>query len=218
MVAAYTQLLQQRYRGQLDETADKFINYACDGAERMQTLIQDLLAFSRVGRPGVTIERVDCNQMMNDVVQSLAAAIEESGAVVTYADLPAICAPRPQMLQVLQNLVGNAIKFRGTVPPRIVVRAELAGDDWMFSVSDNGIGISPEYFEKIFVIFQRLHVRTEYPGNGIGLAICKKIIEGNGGRIWLESLAGQGTTFKFTLPVAAPLAKDRGLLVKRAGA
>jgi signal transduction histidine kinase len=199
MVTAYTQLLAERYRGKLDENADKFIAYASDGAQRMQVLIHDLLAFSRVGgkeAPG----SVDCNAVMKDVLHALAAAIEESAAVVRHGDLPVVWADRTQVAQVFQNLIGNAIKFRGKEPPLVSLQAEQAGEQWQFSVSDNGIGIAPEYAENVFVVFQRLHGRTEYPGNGIGLSICKKIVEHNGGKIWVESQDGSGSTFKFTLP------------------
>jgi signal transduction histidine kinase len=216
MVAAYTQLLAERYRGKLDENADKFIGYASEGALRMQTLIQDLLAFSRVGRNGIACGRVDCNVAIKEVLKSLGPAIQESGAVVTHGELPAVWADRSQMTQVFQNLIGNAIKFRGKEPPAISVQAEKAGQHWLFSVSDNGIGIAPEYAENIFVVFQRLHDRTEYPGNGIGLAICKKIVERNGGKIWVEAQAGHGShhgsdhgsVFKFTMPCDGPAEKE----------
>jgi signal transduction histidine kinase len=200
MVTAYTQLLAERYRGKLDENADKYIGYASEGAQRMQVLIQDLLAFSRVGRNGFTYGSVDCNAVMAEVLQTLATAIQESAAVVTHMDLPAVWADRTQMAQLFQNLIGNAIKFRGKEPPVVSVQAEKTALRWQFSVSDNGIGIAPEFAENIFVVFQRLHARTEYPGNGIGLAICKKIVERNGGKIWVESQPGSGSTFKFTLP------------------
>jgi light-regulated signal transduction histidine kinase (bacteriophytochrome) len=208
MVAAYTQLLAERYRGRLDENADKFIGYASEGALRMQSLIQDLLAFSRVGRNGC--ERVACDTVMEEILLSLGPAIQESGAVVTHGTLPAVWANRSQITQVLQNLIGNAIKFRGTEPPAISVQAEKTGDHWLFIVSDNGIGIAPEYAENIFVVFQRLHTRAEYPGNGIGLAICKKIVEHLGGRIWVESQAGHGSVFKFTMPCAGPAETELG--------
>jgi len=200
MVASYTQLLSERYRGKLDENADKFIGYASEGALRMQVLIQDLLAFSRVGRANATFTNVDCKGLMEEVRKSLASAIQESGAVITDADLPSVWTDRTQMSQVLQNLIGNAIKFRGTKPPTVSIQAEKTREHWQFCVTDNGIGISPEFGENIFVVFQRLHARTEYPGNGIGLAICKKIIERNGGKIWVESQPGKGSTFKFTIP------------------
>jgi signal transduction histidine kinase len=204
MVAAYTQLLAERYRGKLDENADKYIGYACEGALRMQTLIQDLLAFSRVGKTGAASGRVDCDAAMEEVLQSLGPAMQASGAVVTHAALPVVWANRTQVMQVLQNLIGNAIKFRGKEAPAISVQAEKAGQQWMFSVSDNGIGIAPEHRENIFVVFQRLHTRTEYAGNGIGLAICKKIVESCGGKIWVESLAGRGSIFRFTMPCDGP--------------
>jgi len=204
MVTAYTQLLAERYRGQLDENADKFIGYASEGALRMQVLIQDLLAFSRVGRNGSTSVSVDCNATLKEVLQALAPAIQESGAVVNYSELPAVWADRTQVAQIFQNLIGNAIKFRGIASPVVSVQAENTSEQWQFSVSDNGIGIAPEYAQNIFVVFQRLHARAEYPGNGIGLAICKKIIEHNGGKIWAESQAGCGSSFKFTLPCHAP--------------
>ncbi len=212
MVTAYTQLLGERYRGKLDENADKFIGYATEGAQRMQVLIQDLLAFSRVGRNGYTHGNVDCNAVMADVLKTLAPAIQESGAVVSHGELPAVWADRTQVTQIFQNLIGNAIKFRGKEPPVISVQAEKGDEQWQFSVSDNGIGIAAEYMETIFVVFQRLHARNEYPGNGIGLAICKKIVERNGGRIWVESQAGSGSgcTFKFTLPCAGEGEKPDG--------
>jgi len=208
MVTAYTQLLAERYSGNLDENADKFIGYASEGAQRMQVLIQDLLAFSRVGRNGFAHGRVDCNAVLDEVLQALAAAIQESGAVVTHAELPAVWADRTQVAQIFQNLVGNALKFRGEAPPVVSVQAERTDDHWLFRVSDNGIGIAPEEAEGIFVAFRRLHTRAEYPGNGIGLAICKKIIEHCGGKIWVQSQAGQGATFKFTLPCQGPDGKQ----------
>jgi signal transduction histidine kinase len=208
MVAAYTQLIAERYRGKLDENADKFIGYACEGALRMQTLINDLLAFSRIGRAGVTAGRVNCDAAMAEVLLNLGPAIRECGAAVSYAPLPEVWADSSQMTQVFQNLIGNAIKFRAKEPPEILVQAEKAGQDWLFTVSDNGIGIAPESAENIFVAFQRLHTRTEYPGNGIGLSICKKIIERNGGKIWVESGASKGSSFKFTLPIHPFAEKD----------
>jgi signal transduction histidine kinase len=209
MVAAYTQLLSERYKGQLDANADKFIGYASEGALRMQVLIQDLLAFSRVGRAGSTSAPIDCDGVMQEVLQTLAPTIQESGAAVNYADLPEIWADRTQMAQVFQNLIGNAIKFHGTEPPKISVQAEKQEKEWLFTVSDNGIGIAAESAENIFVVFQRLHARTEYPGNGIGLSICKKIIERGGGRIWVESEPGCGSAFKFTVPLHGGDVHDR---------
>ena len=204
MVAAYTQLLGERYRGKLDETADKYIGYAVEGAIRMQTLIQDMLAFSRAGRRGSELEATDCNQALDHALLGLQGAMTESGAVVLHESLPAVMADSVHLQQVFQNLIGNAIKFKGASPPVIQIEAQRHGGDWLFSVTDNGIGISPEYAEEVFIIFKRLHTRTEYSGNGIGLAICKRIIEQCGGKIWVESHEGGGTTFKFTLHAAAP--------------
>jgi signal transduction histidine kinase len=212
MVAAYTQLLGERYRGRLDADADKFIGYACKGALRMQSLIKDLLAFSRVGRDGAACGRVDCEATMKEVLMNLGPAIQESGAVVMHGALPVVWAERSLMAQVLQNLIGNAIKFRGKEAPAISVQAEKSGEEWLFSVSDNGIGIAPESIEHIFVVFQCLHARAEYPGNGIGLAICKKIIEHYGGKIWVEAQAGHGSTFKFTIPGTGTNGKSFRLL------
>jgi signal transduction histidine kinase len=199
MVAAYTQLLAERYRGKLDETADKYIAYASEGALRMQALIQDLLAFSRVGRNGGGTS-VDCNVALKEALKNLNPAIQESGAEIRCENLPVVWAAAAPVAQVFQNLVGNAIKFRvaGKIP-RIVIEAEQTGPLWLFTVTDNGIGIAPEHAEAIFTIFQRLHTRAEYPGNGIGLAICRKIVERYGGKIWVESQPSQGSTFKFTL-------------------
>ncbi len=201
MVASYTQLLARRYRGKLDADADEFIEYAVDGARRMQALINDLLAYSRVGTRGQEFEPTDANAVFDQVVTDLGAAIEEAQAVVTRDDLPTVVVDPSQFGQLLQNLLSNAIKFRGERPPRVHVSARLEDDAWLFSVSDNGIGIAPEYTDRIFVIFQRLHSRAQYPGTGIGLAICKKIVERHGGRIWVESTPGEGSTFYFTLPL-----------------
>lgn len=203
MVAAYTQLLAERYGGQLDQNADKYIHYALEGALRMQTLIQDLLTFSRVGRQGESPRATDCNTMIKAVLENLQAAIQESGAQVAHENLPTLVAEPSQLVQLFQNLVSNAIKFRGTEPPRIEVTARHQGQDWIFTVADNGIGIAAEHSQTIFVIFKRLHTRAEYPGSGMGLAICKKIVERHGGRIWVESELGKGSKFKFSLPVSA---------------
>jgi signal transduction histidine kinase len=200
MVAAYTQLISERYRGKLDANADKYLAYACEGAVRMQTLIQDLLTFSRVTQAAAETGRAQCDACMAEVLLNLGAAIHESEAIVRYDALPEVMVDPSRMTQVLQNLVGNAIKFRGKEPPRISVQAEKSGEDWLFSVSDNGIGMEQEGAENVFIVFRRLHTRAEYPGNGIGLAICKKVVERNGGKIWVESAVGKGSTFKFTLP------------------
>jgi len=204
MVAAYTQLLAERYHGKLDAQADKYIHYAVDGALRMQTLIQDLLAFSRAGRTGLKMEAADCNLLVKDALQNLIAAAREGGAIVKFRDLPVVLGNAAQLRQVFQNLIGNAIKFRGPKPPIVQITAEPIDGAWVLSVADNGIGIAAEHAESVFVVFQRLHTRTEYSGNGIGLAICKKIIERHGGRIWVESAENQGATFKFTLPAKEP--------------
>ena len=195
MVATYTQLLAERYAGKLDENADKYIHYAVDGALRMQTLVQDLLAFSRVGRQGTDFRVVECSALLQVAKQNLKTAIEESGTQIECEALPSVVADGSQLGQVFQNLIGNAIKFRGAGTPVIRITAEKKDREWMLAVSDNGIG------EIIFVIFKRLHTRAEYPGSGIGLAICQKIVERHGGRIWVESKPGEGSTFKFTLPI-----------------
>lgn len=200
MVAMYTQLLAERYRGKLDEQADKYIHYAVDGATRMQTLVQDLLAFSRAGREGSKMVRTDCNLLMKQVLKNLEAAIAESHAEIISSPLPAVVANGSQLQQVLQNLLGNAIKFRGAAAPKVEINVKRDGNEWLFTVSDNGIGIASEHAERIFVIFQRLHTREEYPGNGIGLSICKKIIERHGGNIWVSPGKESGTAFHFTLP------------------
>ena len=199
MVATYTQLLSERYRGKLDAEADKYIHYAVDGAIRMQMLIRDLLAFSVAGRHGTEVKPTDCGPVLRTALLNLTVAVQESGAQIKYGDLPLVMSNAAQLQQVFQNLIGNAIKFRSFGSPVIQISAQQHNDEWIFSVSDNGIGIMPEHKESIFVIFQRLHTREEYAGNGIGLAICKKIIERHGGTIWIESPPQGGTTFKFTL-------------------
>lgn len=205
MVATYTQLLAERYRGKLDENADKYIHYAVDGALRMQTLVHDLLAFSRVGSHGTDLKLTDCNAVLEAALKNLHVAVQESGAQLIRSNLPSVLADSSQLAQVFQNLLGNAIKFRAAVPPVIRIRGELVVREWVFSIADNGIGIAPEQADIIFVIFKRLHTCTEYPGSGIGLAICKKIIEQHGGRIWVESEPGLGSTFKFTIPASGEL-------------
>jgi light-regulated signal transduction histidine kinase (bacteriophytochrome) len=201
MVSSYTQLLARRYKGKLDTNADEFIAFAVDGANRMQMLINDLLAFSRVGTRGKDFQPVDCTACFELALANLKAAIEESGAVVTHDPLPTVMVDKMQIGQLFQNLIGNAVKYHGVEPTRVHVSAEQKGNDWVFSVRDNGIGIDPQYAERIFVIFQRLHTREEYSGTGIGLAICKKIVERHRGRIWVESQVGAGATFYFTLPI-----------------
>lgn len=200
MVTSYTQLLARRYQGKLDEKADRFIAYAVDGATRMQALINDLLAYSRVGTRPVSAVPVDTAETLRQVLANLKAAIREAGAAVTHDALPVVCGDPTQVLQLFQNLVSNAVKFRGAEPPRVHVSARPDGGRWAFAVRDNGVGIDPQYFDRVFVIFQRLHTRAEHPGTGIGLAVCKRIVERAGGRIWVESAPGQGSTFFFTLP------------------
>jgi PAS domain S-box-containing protein len=201
MVASYTQLLGRRYRGKLDSDADEFIGYAVDGATRMQQLINALLDYSRVGTRAKPLEPTDCEAVFNNAVANLKVAIKETDAVVEHDPLPTVVADATQMVQMFQNLLGNSVKFHSDKRPEIHVGAQRNGSEWIFSVRDNGIGIDPKYFERIFIIFQRLHGRGEYPGTGIGLAICKKIIERHKGRIWVESQPGNGATFYFTIPI-----------------
>jgi PAS domain S-box-containing protein len=201
MVASYTQLLAKRYQGRLDSDADEFIAYAVDGCNRMQQMIQDLLAYSRAGTGGLELREISSELALHAALLNLRAAIEDSGAVVTHDSLPAVTTDDSQLSQVFQNLIGNAIKYRGAEVPRIHVSATAdGGKERTFSVRDNGLGIDPQYFDKIFVLFQRLHGREEFAGTGIGLAICKKILERLGGRIWVESQLKQGSTFRFALP------------------
>jgi PAS domain S-box-containing protein len=200
MVASYTQLLAKHYGGQLDEKATKYIAYAVDGATRMQRLVNDLLTYSRVSTRGNPIETKDSHSILGEAIRNLAATIKESQAIVTEEELPMVRADASQLVQVFQNLLANAIKFRGEDFPRIHVSARDEGREWVFSVRDNGIGIDPKYADRIFVIFQRLHTRQEYPGTGIGLAVCKRIVERHGGKIGFESEPGKGSTFFFTVP------------------
>ena len=200
MVATYTQLLAERYQGKLDENADKYIHYAVEGALRMQELVKDLLAFSRVGRKQETVRDMDCNLVLRNVIANLQSLIQESGARINYEALPVLVSDPSELLQLFQNLIGNAIKFRRAEPPEIRITAKKNKKEWLFSVEDNGIGIAPQHVEDVFVIFKRLHTREEYPGSGIGLAICKKIVEHNQGQIWVESQPGLGSRFYFTWP------------------
>jgi two-component system, chemotaxis family, sensor kinase Cph1 len=200
MISTYTQMLAAEYSGKLDEKADKYIHYVVDAAVRMQSLIRDLLEFSRTGRGESGLMSTDSAEEVRLVVSNLQAAIHESAAIVTCGPLPIVMAHPFQLRQVFQNLIGNAIKFHDGQPPAIQVDAERKDGEWLFSVTDNGISIAPENAQKIFAIFQRLHTREEYPGNGIGLAICRKIIEQHGGRIWVEPRAIEGAVFKFTWP------------------
>ncbi len=203
MVASYVQLLARRYKDKLDADANDFITFAVDGAKRMQTLINDLLTYSRVGSRGKVLAMTDCEMVLQDALNNLQIAIAESGASITHDTLPIVLGDSVQLSQLFQNLLSNAIKFRHHgEAPSIHLGAELRSTEWVVSVHDNGIGIDLRHAERIFQIFQRLHTRDEYPGTGIGLAVCKKIVERHGGRIWVESQPGHGTTFLFTLPVA----------------
>lgn len=201
MVRSYLQLLERRYRGQLDGDADEFIGYAVDGVMRMHRLINDVLLYSRVGhRTDVPAEPIDSGPVLAEALANLDEAMRTSGAKVTYEELPQVYADRRQLLQLFQNLLGNALKFRGPASPVVDVSARQVGSEWVFCVRDNGIGIAPEYHQRIFRIFQRLHRVGEYPGTGIGLALCKKIVEQHRGHIWVESEAGKGAAFYFSLP------------------
>jgi PAS domain S-box-containing protein len=220
MVSSYVQLLARRYQGKFDADADEFIHYAVDGATRMQQLINDLLAYSRVDTRGKAFVPTDCEAVLEQTLDNLQIAIEESGAAITHDHLPTLLADEGQLVQLFQNLISNALKFHGPEPPRIHVSARLQSGlsqtetgplsaighaerpsaHWLFAIRDNGIGLDPQFAERIFIIFQRLHTRVEHPGTGIGLAICKKIVERHGGRIWVDSAPGQGTTFYFTIP------------------
>jgi len=200
MVTSYLQLIERRYKGQLDADADDFIQFAVDGAVRMRTLINDLLTYSRVGTQAHPFERMNCSKAVEDAIANLKVAIEENQAVVTYQDLPELEADSIQITQLFQNLISNAIKFRSEVQPQVEIEATHQDDVWQFAVSDNGIGIDPQYAERIFVIFQRLNNRVDYAGTGIGLAVCKKIVERHGGKIWVQSELGKGATFYFTIP------------------
>jgi PAS domain S-box-containing protein len=202
MVASYTQLLARRYKGQLDQDADEFIEFAVDGARRMQELINDLLTFSRVGTRPLELETLTTGRVVDQVIGDLAGAIGDTHASVTRDDdLPTLRADRTQLRQLFQNLIANGIKFhRPGEAPRVHVSATREPMAWRFGVSDNGIGIEPQYLERIFALFQRLHSRADYPGTGIGLAICRKIVERHGGQMRVRSEPGHGTTFEFTLP------------------
>lgn len=202
MVVSYMQLLSRKYKGKLDGSADKYIHYAEDGALRMQEMIRDLLSFSRIGRESKPFEEVNCNEVVSMTLTHLRPAMEEAGAEVTVDELPLVKADATQLGQVFQNLIGNAIKFKNSSPPKIHIGAKAQDDQWNISVEDNGIGIDKSCQERIFQLFQRLNDREKYPGSGIGLAIAKKIIEHHGGRIWVESEKDHGTVFHFTLPKA----------------
>jgi light-regulated signal transduction histidine kinase (bacteriophytochrome) len=193
-------LLEKRYADSLDETGHEFIHWANDGAERMHAMIQGLLTFARIGTRGHKCEPTDCEALLKRVLNDLQATIEAHDAHITHTPLPTVLADGTQLEQVFQNLISNALKFHGEAPPRICIGAQDRKGEWEFSVQDNGIGLDPKQATRIFEIFQRLHTEDEYPGTGIGLAVCKRIIERHGGRIWVQSSPGAGSTFYFTLP------------------
>jgi light-regulated signal transduction histidine kinase (bacteriophytochrome) len=201
MVSSYVQLFEKRYAGHVDAQADKYIRYAVEGAKRMQSLIGGLLEYSRVGRLDEPFGAVDTNAALDQALSNLRSAIEETHASITRGPLPTVTGNAGRIAQVFQNLIGNAIKFRHRdQTAKVHVSAIPQRGEWQFAIRDNGIGIDPQYLDRIFVIFQRLHTRAEYPGTGIGLSICKKVVERHGGRIWVESRVGAGATFHFTLP------------------
>jgi PAS domain S-box-containing protein len=202
MVASFTELLAERYSEKLDDKAKQYIAYAVDGAHRMQTLINDLLALSRVGVSSLPLKPLESREIVAEVLQAFQSTILELGATVVLGELPRVRANATELRQLFQNLIGNALKFHGDAAPHVEVRAKLEGAEWCFQVRDNGIGIAPEYHERIFIVFQRLHARGRYPGNGMGLAIAKKIVERHGGKIWVASEPGSGSCFMFTLPAA----------------
>jgi PAS domain S-box-containing protein len=211
MVASYVQLLARRYKGKLDSEAEEFIGFAVDGSKRMQDLIQALLAYSRIGTKGRQFAPTHCDIVLQNALKNLQIAIEDSRARITHDPLPTVTGDAIQLGQLFQNLIGNAIKFRGEKPPSVHVTAERQGREWLFSFRDDGIGIDSQYAERIFVIFQRLHTKEEYPGTGIGLALCKKIVERHSGRIWVESEPHKGSTFRFTLPAENSVEGDKPL-------
>ena len=200
MIASYTQLILRRYGDRFDGDAREFMDFIVDGATRMKQLIEDLLAYSRVGTHGKAFRPTDSGAAVQKALANLRAAIESSTGTVTHDPLPTINADEFQLVQLFQNLIGNALKFKGTETPRVHISVNEQADTWTFGVKDNGIGIDGEYFDRIFMVFQRLHSRTDYPGTGIGLAICKKVVDRHGGRLWIESGVGSGSTFWFTVP------------------
>jgi hypothetical protein len=208
MVSSYVQLLQRRYQGKLDADADDFIGFAVDGATRMQHLIQGLLSYSRINTHGNPPSPTDVGEVLEQVTTNLRLAIDESNARITHESVPVVEADATQLVQLFQNLIANAIKFCSALPPQIHISAEKEDPYWVFSIRDNGIGLDPEFADRIFAIFQRLHSRKDYPGTGIGLAICKRIVERHGGTIWVTSAPGEGSTFCFTLPASEEYRND----------
>ncbi|MCK5561724.1 MAG: PAS domain S-box protein, partial [Thermoplasmata archaeon] len=201
MVASYLQLLERRYKDKLDLEAHEFIDFAVDGAKRMQYLINDLLAYSRVSTKGKEFRPTNAEDILNQVLSDLGLMIEDSGASVTHDKLPLLQADDAQLGQIFQNLLGNSLRFHGKESPQVHVSADKQDNEWIFSVKDNGIGIDPQYGDRPFMIFQQLHTMDEYPGTGIGLAVCKRIVERHKGRIWFDSEPGKGTTFYFSIPI-----------------
>jgi light-regulated signal transduction histidine kinase (bacteriophytochrome) len=199
-VSNFLQLYKDRYKGRLDGEADEYIQFACDGAARMRTMIKDLLEYSRVTKKSTPFSPTDLNEVLNSALDNLKASIEGNGAKIIADALPTAMADASQMLQLFQNLIANAIKFRSNDPPRVEIHCRKSEGEWRFCVRDDGIGFEQRYAERIFLIFQRLHARSAYPGSGIGLAVAKKIVERHGGRIWAESQVGKGSSFYFTLP------------------
>jgi PAS domain S-box-containing protein len=200
VVAGFVKLLAKRYKGKLDEKAYEFIEYAIEGTKRMQALIKDLLDYSQIGTKSKSFEPTECLSALDKAIFNLQAAIKENGAVIIHDNLPIVTADSSQLIRLFQNLIGNAIKFHGKDTPRIHISAERMKNEWVFSIEDNGIGIESKFADQIFISFRRLHSREEYPGTGIGLAACKKIVERHGGRIWVKSEPGKGSIFYFTLP------------------
>ncbi|MGA1864280.1 MAG: sensor histidine kinase [bacterium] len=200
MISSYVQLLARRYKDKLDEDANEFIGYAVDGATRMQKLINDLLVYSRIGTHGKAFKQTNCELALEQALGNLEVSIRECNAVIEHDPLPTFMCDGLQISQLFQNLINNAIKFRNEQTPHIRICAKENDNEWVFSVQDNGIGIDPKYAEHIFIIFHRLHDRSKYSGTGIGLAICKKIVERHGGSIWMESQPGKGATFYFSIP------------------
>jgi len=203
MITSFAKLLARDYSGQLEPRAEEFVDYIVDGAARMDALIVGLLAYSRAGKAELSLEPLPVGEIIETALTSLDAAVHESEAVIDFEDMPTVVADRRQFVQLFQNLLGNAMKFKGEDPPRVQVSAHQADSKWVFSVSDNGIGLASEQGERIFKIFQRLHTSAKYPGTGIGLAICKQVVQRHGGRIWVEPRPGKGTTFFFTIPIPA---------------
>lgn len=200
MVVSFLDLLKHRYDGQLDADAHEFIRFAVDGGTRMQRLVQDLLAYSRAGSLQIQRERIDCNGLIDEVLLGLGPAMQESGGTVRRSDLPIVWGDRVQLSRVFQNLIGNGLKFHGADPAEVRIEVEAAPEGWIFSVHDNGIGFEPEHSERIFGLFQRLHGHEEFSGSGIGLTVSRRIVERHGGRMWVRSVPGKGSTFSFTLP------------------